>query len=169
MEYAILFVFIIVFYIFYSIRSFPLPKFMVGGMQPKERESLDKFIRGVGMVASIFVANQLFHRFSEDLMGGSFISAFLVYIGIFFLLKILIDIFHWKIGTLWVAHLLIYLIWTGIILLMVYAIENLGIDTDTTFGFILTIVLLISLAYWLYARYFHQPWKFSRVRPITQQ
>lgn len=168
MENAIVFVFIIVFYVFYSIRSFPLPKFMVGGMQPKERESLDKFIRGVGMYASIFLANQFFNRFSEDLMGGNFIMAFLFYIGIFFLLKILIDIFWWKIGNLWVAHLLIYLIWTGISLLIVYALDSIGIDTETTFGFILTIVLLISLATWLYVRYFHEPWKFSRVRQTTQ-
>lgn len=168
MENAIVFVFIIVFYVFYSIRSFPLPKFMVGGMHPKERESLDKFIRGVGMFIGVFGGNRFFDRFYENIMGENFIMAYLIYIGIFFLLKILIDVFRWQIGTLWVAHLLVYLIWTGLIFLMLYTLMSFGLDSDSTTGMIISGILIIVMVWWLYARYFHEPWKFSRVRQTTQ-
>ncbi len=167
MENAIGFVFLIVFFIFYSIKSFPLPRFIVGKMYENERESLDKFIRGIGMFIGIFGMNKLFFNYLEGVMGENFIMAFIFYIGLFFLLKIAVDMVVWKIGSLWINHLLVYLSWAAVFVLMIYILGILGIDPESTFGLILSSVLIIFLVWWLYAKYFHTPWKFTRRTQIS--
>ena len=161
MEEFIPFLFIVWFYIFYSLRRFPLPAFATRNMYEKERETLDAFLRGIGMFIGIMGYNTYFSDLWDGVFQENWIISLSFHLGLFFLLKIILDIVVWKIGSLWKVHLFIYLLWSGLFFLIVF-LPTMWIDPESIFAKVMLTLIMIVMVWWLYARYFHRPWKFSR-------